>query len=308
MRKCNKFLKVIMVLALCIGIFPLHIQDTYGYESDSQWNNDETLKVLSIGNSFSVDSQQYLYEIAKDLGVKNVKLGNLYIGGCTLATHLENAKNDANAYTYYTNDSGSWVTTKNTSIKTAVLSEDWDYITFQQASGSSGLPDTYDDLQELMDIVRELQPDAKFGWNMTWAYQGNSSHVDFKNYNKDQKTMYNAIVSSVQNKIDTNKDIDFVIPTGTSVQNARSSFIGDNLTRDGYHLTYDVGRYIAGITFAHAFTGLDIDKLSYKPSGVSDKEKAMAIESVKNAFSKPYEVTKSQYQIELSELDRASLH
>ena len=307
MRKYNKFLKVIMVLVLCIGIFPLHIQDTYGYEIDSQWNDDETLKVLSIGNSFSVDSQQYLYQIAQDLGVKNIKLGNLYIGGCTLATHLENAKNESNAYTYYTNDSGSWGTTKNISIKAAVLNEDWDYITFQQASGSSGLADTYDDLQELMDIVRELQPDAKFGWNMTWAYQGNSNHADFKNYNKNQKTMYNSIVSAVQNKVDTNKDIDFVIPTGTSVQNARTSFLGDTLTRDGYHLSYDVGRYIAGITFAHAFTGLDIDKLSYKPSGVSDKEKAMAIESVKNAFSKPYEVTKSQYQIDFSELEKASL-
>ena len=54
MRKYNKFLKVIMVLVLCIGIFPLHIQDTYGYEIDSQWNDDETLKVLSIGNSFSL--------------------------------------------------------------------------------------------------------------------------------------------------------------------------------------------------------------------------------------------------------------
>lgn len=108
--------------------------------------------------------------------------------------------------------------------KRAVLNEDWDYITFQQASGSSGLADTYDDLQELMDIVRELQPDAKFGWNMTWAYQGNSNHADFKNYNKNQKTMYNSIVSAVQNKVDTNKDIDFVIPTGTSVQNARTSF------------------------------------------------------------------------------------
>ena len=45
----------------------------------------KTLRVLAIGNSFSVDAMEYLYQIAKDAGVEQVILGNLRVSGCTVA-------------------------------------------------------------------------------------------------------------------------------------------------------------------------------------------------------------------------------
>ena len=47
-------------------------------------SEDGILKILTIGNSFSDDTMQYLYKVAKSAGVEKIKLGNLYIGGCSL--------------------------------------------------------------------------------------------------------------------------------------------------------------------------------------------------------------------------------
>ena len=53
------------------------------------------MKILAIGNSFSTDCMQYLYDIARSGGVEEIVLGNLYYGGCSLAQHLGFAKSDS---------------------------------------------------------------------------------------------------------------------------------------------------------------------------------------------------------------------
>lgn len=262
----------------------------------------KSIKILAVGNSFSDDSMEHLYHLLKDKGAEEIILGNLYIGGCDLRLHALNAVNNLPAYDYRKNTSGTWNNTPNTSILTALKQEEWDVISIQQASGSSGLPETYnEDLTTLISYINtnKLNPEAKIVWNMTWAYQGNSTHNAFPNYNNDQMTMYNAIVNAVQTKILTNENISLVIPTGTAIQNARTSTVGDNLTRDGYHLTYDFGRYVAGLTWLKAITGWDIDDINYTP-GVTINEwlKNIAKESVNNAIAKPFEVTPSQFDVE----------
>lgn len=288
MKKLLAIFMSILVLVSCIGCFT-------GCSTGQDGKDDGVLKILSIGNSFSVDAQEYLYYILEDLGVEEIKLGNLYVGGCTLDMHLVYADRNVAAYTYYTNTDGTWQETENYSIEQAVTSENWDYITFQQASGSSGITSTYDDLDALIDIVKPLCPDAKLVWHMTWAYQQDSSHKEFVKYDSNQETMYKAIVSAVNEKIETNDNIDFVIPVGTAIQNARTSYIGDNLTADGHHLSLDLGRYIAGLTFAHALTGLSIDDVEFQPETVTESQKKVAIEAVNNCFAQPYEVTESVY-------------
>lgn len=95
------------------------------------WKDDGVLKILTIGNSFSVDCMQFVYNIAKAAGVQKIKLGNLYISGCSLETHLNNAKSDAKAYTFYTNNSGTWVTNSNYKLSAGVKSDNWDFVSFQ---------------------------------------------------------------------------------------------------------------------------------------------------------------------------------
>lgn len=258
------------------------------------WNEDGVLRILTIGNSFSDDAMEYVWQIADSLDVK-VSLGNLYIGGCTIETHASNAKNNSSAYAYRTNKKGTWNTVFNYNLSDAIKSQDWDYISLQQASGSSGMADTYGDLQYLIDYVNELKPEhTQLVWHMTWAYQQNSTHNEFYKYSKDQMTMYNAIVSTVNSKVLTT-EIENVIPNGTAIQNARSSYLGDNLTRDGYHLKYDIGRYIAGVTLFAKLSGVSVAELEWAPYNVDENARNVAIESAMNALKSPFTVTQSTY-------------
>ena len=260
----------------------------------------DSIKILAIGNSFSDDSMEHLYGILDDCGAENIVLGRLYIGGCSLQTHASNAKNNSAAYQYYVNKNGTWVK-YGASIASALIQYDWDYISMQQVSGLSGMPDSYEPyLTELIEYVLKVCnkycPNAKLIWNMTWAYQGNSSHSDFAKYERDQMTMYNAIVNAVHEKVLTHDEFSFVIPTGTAIQNLRTSFVGDSCTRDGYHLDYGFGRYAAAMMWAKQITGWDIDGVTWTPEGYPiSKERLAAIkEAVDNAYRDPYAVTRSE--------------
>ncbi len=246
-----------------------------GKISKQNWNDDGALKILFIGNSFSVDTAEYIYPIAKNLGVEKIKIGNLYIGGCSIDTHLNNVKNNSPAYKYYVNETGSWYSYDSFTVKEALESENWDFISYQQASGVSGIASSYVGLSELVSLTEPLCPRAKLVFNMTWAYDTKSSSGAFVNYDSNQKTMYSAIAQTVKEVIHNNESFYAISYTGTAIQNARASVIGDNVTRDGLHLS-NFGRYVAAVTFLHTAVKLDVDGLSYVPndypSNVYNKE------------------------------------
>jgi len=290
------------------GIISVSDNETFDSSKDSELieylisrlsapsNTGKALKVLAIGNSFSQDATQWLYEIALDAGIDEIILGNLYIGGCTLATHWENAKENNAAYTYYKNSVGIWEKYNKSTMLQGILDEDWDIITLQQASGVSGMEETYNsDLTNLIEYVNthKTNPNAKLVWHMTWAYQSDSTHKEFVNYENDQLKMYNSILSCVQNKILTNPAFSYIIPTGTAIQNLRTSIIGDRLTRDGYHLSYNLGRYTAALTWFHAITGESIDNITFNPEPEEIPEIYIPLikKAVKAAIEKPFEIT-----------------
>ena len=257
----------------------------------------DSIRILAIGNSFSDDSMWYLYDMLIQAGYSSVKLGNLYIGGCTLQTHAGHIASGAGAYTYRVNTDGKWVDNQSFSSVDALMSDSWDFISIQQASGSSGVPETYEPyLGTIVDRVKELCPDADLVWNMTWAYQGNSTHSEFSKYDKNQMTMYNAIVDAVNEKVKPESDIVKIIPAGTAIQNLRTSLYGDTVTRDGYHLAYDSGRMTAAMMWVKSLTDCNLDKITYTPSGYIYSEAMIAAikESVENAYAAPFKVTQSK--------------
>ena len=264
---------------------------------DNSVTTEKSIKILAIGNSFSADAMEYLHGILKDVGYDYVSLGNLYISGCTLETHASHFATDSASYAYYETTNGEWTKTNYYTPYRALENEDWDYISLQQGSSVSGVESSFDPhLANLISVVTTKCPDAELVWHMTWAYQGNSTHSAFPTYSSDQMTMYNAIISAVQNKV-LPHNFAKIVPNGTAIQNMRTSFVGDTLTRDGYHLSYDKGRYIAALTFAKTITGCDLEKITYIPSSQSYTDGVMAAmkESVNNAIAKPYEVTQSTY-------------
>lgn len=260
--------------------------------------DEKTISILAIGNSFSVDAMQYLYGFLKEAGYEKIYLGNLYIGGCSLQTHAGHIATNNKAYTYYVTENGTWSNTASYAPLDAIKSRSWDYISMQQASSYSGMPETFDPyLGQIIAAVKVNCPKAKLMWHMTWAYQANSTHSAFPNYGSDQMKMYNAIVGAVKTKILTNKDFSFVIPCGTVIQNLRTSYLGDNITRDGYHMSYNVGRYATAMMWAKQIVGLDIDKSSYLPAGqtLTTEMVAAVKDAVKKAFDAPLEISESAF-------------
>ena len=278
------------------------IQDGGNSPEDNNYRNegwdDKTLKILAIGNSFSDDAMTYLYDIAKAYGVDDVVLGNLYIGGCTLDRHHANAVRDAKEYTYYKNTDGVFKATQGASLLDGLRDEEWDIITMQQASGYSGVERSYSRLPSLIEYVNEnkTNENAQLAWHMTWAYQSNSTHADFPKYDNDQMTMYNAICSTVNSQILTKDVYRLIIPSGTAIQNARTSYFGDTLTRDGYHMS-DLGRLIVGYCWFSTLTGTDVEDIKYVPSSLflSEEDKKIIVESVAGAAANPFAVSDSAY-------------
>ncbi len=255
---------------------------------------DGIVRVLAIGNSFSEDAiETHLHNLAKTDGQKMI-IGNMYIGGASLEQHVQNLRNNASVYEYRKIDTaGVRRNYTNTSLATAVVDEQWDYISFQQVSQNSGQYNTFEaSLPELYNYVKAkaINPNVKYILHQTWAYAQSSTHSGFENYNKDQMTMYNAIVSaynSAKNLVPGS----ILIPAGTAIQNARTSLVGDNFTRDGYHLSIPFGRYVAAATWYEALFGKSVVGNTYKPTELSAFEASIAQNAAHFAILKPGEVT-----------------
>ncbi len=216
----------------------------------------DTLRILAIGNSFSDDGMEHLPAILADLGVENVELARLYVGGCTLERHYNFYNNEEAAYIFYHSKAGEnrWVKAEEkVTMQYALAMGEWDIITLQQASGVSGIYDSYVPyLEQLITIVGKAQPQAELVWHMTWSYSTDSNHGEFPNYDRDQKKMYQAITHCVHRLLKDNKTIDKIIPSGTTIQSLRQSAINNSpkdFTRDGYHMDFGAGRYALACTW-----------------------------------------------------------
>ena len=211
---------------------------------------NDTIKVLAIGNSFSEDAvEEHLSGLLRAEGL-TVIIGNMYIGGCSIERHVKNLRGDIADYRYRKIDpEGNMQEINGYTLEKALADEDWDYVSVQQSSPLSGQPESYVLLPELVGFVRARIPeDAVMMFHQTWAYSEDSSHKAYVNYDRDQMKMYNAIVETVAAEV-PKVGIGLVIPSGTAIQNARTSHLGTDLTRDGYHLSRPHGRYIASCTW-----------------------------------------------------------
>ena len=278
-------------------------QIIYGSTKSENYNHaanpKASIKVLAIGNSFSQDAiNNHLYEVLESAGYEEIVLGNMYIGGCSLDTHWSNMKNNTAAYDYYYRSASTngWRHTYSQTLDTAINEEDWDYITIQQVSGSSGKLADYGCLDSVLNWIDEnkTNPNAKVLWHMTWAYDEVNQNSGYANYNNDQMTMYRMILDVVNEKVASHNLIDGIIPSGTSIQNMRTSSKvapAALCEGDGYHLSANVGDYIAALTWYAYLSGDDVSYLAYQPSAVANYRDDINA-SVNAAIANPYNVTK----------------
>ena len=278
-------MKQYKIVVICMCILLLLAGGVYAQQ--------KTVRILAIGNSFSQDAvEQYLHELAEAEGISTI-IGNMFIGGCSLERHVKNARDNAPAYAYRKiGTDGKKREKGKMSLEAVLADEDWDYVSLQQASPFSGMYETYEaSLPELIEYVKARLPKkTKLMLHQTWAYASTSRHSGFKNYNCNQLTMYQAIADAVKKAAKANK-IKIVIPSGTAIQNARTSFIGDHLNRDGYHLDVKIGRYTAACTWFERIFKHNVIGNPYAPEGLDEARKTVAQKAAHAAVKHPYKVT-----------------
>lgn len=284
-----------------------HFETEFGNVTKYDYANDpDGLKILCIGNSYSKDTTNFVPEILMDLGICNFKVGHLYIANCSVNRHYANLVEDATIvpdigvqnYQYRLHDGTKWTSKSDHPSKDAIQSDDWDFIVIQHMSKGILEPEKEEVkyYEKLVKEVKKYQPDATYVWNMTWAGSESYTH-------NAQMQKYEQIVSNTPLYYAAGGEVSFFNPVGTAIQNARSSYLGDTMNRDGAHLSYGVGCYTAGLTFVGSITGLDISKVEWRPTEdtstsdpTTEDEQKIAIESAMNALKTPLAVTESKYK------------
>lgn len=239
------------------------------------------MKILSIGNSFSVDAQAYLHSLAAAEG-EQLECTNLYIGGCSLQTHWENMQGNLANYELHHNGAPVYLDDEKTqirmiSIREALEMDDWDVITLQQCSHMSGLYETYQPyLNELSAYVTRYAPDARQFVHQTWAYDVDSDHPEFPNYDCDQQKMYSALKKAY---VRAAEDIAApMIPSGDVIQKLRGipAFDYENgglsLCRDSFHMGIPLGRYALAVVWYMALTGKTVCHGGFVPEDCEEKD------------------------------------
>ena len=251
-------------------------------DSEGLWCYEQvrTLRVLSIGNSYSRDSFYYLTHLSQAVGLP-IEAAYLYKGSCTIREHAnllaaspapsKDTKDPGEVYDYYKADLdpdsptyGSLLKEGKVNAVYALMEEgNWDVVMLHQGTTAAGFAGSYNsDIDYLVDAIRDKQPNAKLYWNMIWAFDDSDGKLAANSdrakalseyYNNDQATMYNAILQcTADNFIGEDavyaKDFEGWFPVGHAIQTVRSSFGVNNLTRDGYHLSLGGGRLTAAMT------------------------------------------------------------
>lgn len=240
------------------------------------------MNVLCIGNSFSQDATRYLHQIAEAAGAQ-MKVVNLYIGGCSLRRHYNNILEDAKCYEMEFNGAGTGFLV---SIKEALLSEEWDVVTMQQVSSQSGDYETYQPyLTALSEYVRTYAPKAKQMLHQTWAYEQGSQRLCAELGYQTRQEMY-ADLAGAYRQAAADIGADGIIPAGYAFECAFYNGL-ERLQRDTYHASFGAGRALLGFLWYSCLTGNGVDSIEFHQfdEPVSADELGVIKKAVKQALS-----------------------
>ncbi len=210
------------------------------------------IKILAIGNSFSQDATAFI-EVLDD----NFFVRNLYIGGCSLERHANLCLSGEREYEYQHN--GQAVSQDKVCLKQALTAEPWDFVTVQQASGFSGVEESYyPHLTTLLNYVKKYS-NAKILFHQTWSYEKYADHPDFARYGNDSEKMWKRI-EKVSKTVCERENLP-IIPCGELIARLKKQPYFDldkggiSIHADGYHLSKNYGRMATAGLWIKYFTG-----------------------------------------------------
>ena len=225
------------------------IDSVWFTDDDKYDSDDDVLKILAIGNSFTEDGTEYLSTILNNAGIPTDKLivCRYILGGSSLKTWSELADNNGTAKTYVMFGSEKPYEYHQSYNIQDVMEYDWDIVVLQQLSGSYYDLTTYEPyLTNLMSYVRRhVKGYPRLAWQMTWSRSSSAGDGDIYGLTGWEN---NATATKY---LMENYVFDILIPSGTAMQNMRQTAECDSaeFTRDGQHAGYGVGRYLVAMTW-----------------------------------------------------------
>lgn len=284
---------------------------------------DASLRILFLGNSFTMDAVQHLPALLAGSGINgDITLAHCYYGGRTVTEYNDWTKAD---YTLYKAEAGAstWTThSAKVSIAQVANGGRWDIVTIQEHTGNYHGWIWNDaekaDLESLIEKVAKTQSvKPKFYYIFSQSYfnmgkigSGSRSYMTWPldSEKSSQLAMYQVCKARAE-KVMANCPFDGVIATGTMLQNLRTTAINNNgwdLTRDGYHMDNGIARYGAACTVFEKLvapsTGKNLDDNTFRyptfntaegsvSTPVTDVTAPVAIKAARYAVQKPFEIT-----------------
>ncbi len=254
-------------------------------------------KILFIGNSYSEDATDgftypngdvyegysTFYKMMKKAlgGGVELEIALAMSGGKSMTWHATTAANEQENYEFRVvgdETDGLWKNVPDVRTTAGALSYDnWDAVVLQPygpeiekgSSASAGSTKPYATIEDstsfMLDYVGERVPDAEvYLYLIISRTQENEYFAGLEKFNSIR--YYTDIASHLTGE-KTGKGFTAVVPVGTAIQNARSTYLTyhrsvdpsgvvsfdtdpvTGLQRDELHVSYSVGRYIAALTF-----------------------------------------------------------
>lgn len=278
------------------------LDDVTGFTRDGE----KLLKVLMIGNSFSVCNLREMPSFAAAAG-KRLRLVSMQIGGCPLEKHWKLLQNpddpsfgDKNRYHLSWNSEGVVngkddplaKLGKSPSLESVLKAEKWDVVTIQQASPLSNAPASYEPFAgDLVARIRELSPSAEIVVQETWGYAPEHAFLKGKGLTREMHhAQIRAAYASLAKKYGLR-----VIPTGdaaalfqrrypvddTKAPEARGDVIGADLKHFGPR-----GYYLQAATWTGVLFKMDPKQVLYRPVEISDADARLMRECASEAISR----------------------
>ena len=181
----------------------------------------KTIRILTIGNSFSDNALEFLEAIGQGTSSVRFQVGRANLGGCSLEKHWNLADYTARHRehkSYHRVTTSADGTPVAGSLQDALVAEPWDFVTLQQVSCKSWQPETVlPHLGLLHGLVRQRAPQARILLHQTWAYREDSPFLPENGLT--QELMFERIKATYAHyaaKLGCG-----VLPSGEAVQRAR---------------------------------------------------------------------------------------
>ena len=223
------------------------------------------LNILIIGDSFSRDAFSYVPSVLEDVDSSIiVDMEILYIGGRALNYHYDYLINNITNFILdkYVSETGYWKSSSVLSGIDVIRSKTWDIVILQEGSNTTrSYVKTQPHIKNLSEYIHSIQDDVKIAFMLSPAKPDGSSALG--SYTSDEVWYLNVTTTR---QLLENGDVDYMIPCGTSIQNARQTSLdkyGDfgHLSYDGNHLQEGLPCLIEAYTAAQTlFDIFEVDK------------------------------------------------